>query len=158
MEFGSVHLEFPIGGMASVRERASCASDRGRQLARLLLQPRAVGGRGGLAGPRRDRQHDLPRDPPGEFRGHRLSSRQPAVAGAVHGVRAWASVRELPEAPDLVVIAVPSAGVIEVAWGGAAERRAGPPRRDLGVRRDRPRTALGSEEQLVELVRSHGRA
>jgi acyl-CoA synthetase (NDP forming) len=154
VEFGSVHLEFPIGGMASVRERAELRERIAAANSLVpLLQPRAVAVVGASRDPGAIGSMIFRAILRGNFAGTVFPvNRQ---AGAVHGVRAWASVRELPEAPDLVVIAVPSAGVIEVAGEALQSGARGLLVVTSGFAETGPDGAR-LQEQLVELVRSHG--
>ncbi len=137
MNGGSVHVEFPVGGLAALRERVELR-DRIATANSLvpLLAPRTVA----VVGASRDPASIGSMIFRAILRGSFTGTVSPVnnQAGAVHGVRAYASVRELPEPPELVVIAVPAPAVLDVAARGAAGRREGAPRRDLGFRGERP--------------------
>jgi len=114
LEGGSIHVNFPVGGMASLRERVELR-DRIAAANSLvpLLQPHTVAVVGAS------------RDPAAVgsmiFRAILRSNFSGTVypvnnqTTSVHGVRAYSSVRELPERADLVVVAVPAGNVLEVA-------------------------------------------
>ena len=114
LEGGSIHVNFPVGGMASLRERVELR-DRIAAANSLvpLLQPRTVAVVGAS------------RDPAAVgsmiFRAILRSNFSGTVypvnnqTSSVHGVHAYPSVRELPERADLVVVAVPAGNVLAVA-------------------------------------------
>jgi len=74
---------------------------------------------------------------------------------SVHGVRAYASVRDLPERPDLAVIAVPAGKVYEVAEEALHAGTKGLLVVTSGFAESGPEGAA-EQERLVELIRSHG--
>jgi predicted CoA-binding protein len=151
---GSIHVEFPVGGLAVLRERAELR-DRIAAAHSLapLLRPRSVAVVGAS------------RDPAAVgsmiFRAIVLVNFSGTVypvnnqTASVHGVRAYASPQELPEPPELAVIAVPADRVLEVA-GEAL--RAGAKGLLVVTSGFAESGAEGSARQkdLVELVRSHG--
>lgn len=154
VEYGSVHLEFPIGGTAAVRERVELRERIAAAHSLVpLLQPRTVA----VVGASRDPDAIGSMIFRAILRGNFCGTVFPVnrQAGAVHGVRAWASVRELPEAPDLVVIAVPSAGVLEVAEDALQSGARGLLVVASGFAEAGPEGAK-LQERLVELVRSRG--
>ena len=114
MDGGSFHVEFPVAGAAAVRERAELRerTATANSVAR-LLRPRVVA----VVGASRDQtsvgnlifQHILANN----FTGTVYPVNNQAVS--VHGVRAYPSAAQLPEPPDLVVVAVPAEGVVPVA-------------------------------------------
>jgi acyl-CoA synthetase (NDP forming)/GNAT superfamily N-acetyltransferase len=154
VDYGSVHLEFPIGGMASIRERAELRERIAAANSLLpLLQPRTVAVVGASRDPDAIGSMIFRAILRGNFAGTVFPvNRQ---AGAVHGVRAWTSVRELPEPPELVVIAVPSAGVLEVAEEALQSGARGLLVVASGFAETGPEGAR-LQERLVELVRSRG--
>jgi acetate---CoA ligase (ADP-forming) len=153
-EGGSIHVHFPVGGPVSLRERVELR-DRIAAANSLvpLLQPKVAAVVGAS------------RDPAAIgsliFRGILRSNFSGTVypvnnqAASVHAVRAYASVRDLPERADLVVVAVPAGKVLEVAeealhcgtkgllvvTSGFAESGA---------------EGAAQQKALVDLVRSHG--
>ncbi|MGH9441411.1 MAG: GNAT family N-acetyltransferase [Thermoanaerobaculia bacterium] len=151
---GSIHLEFPVGGAAAMRERAELR-DRLAAANSLvpLLQPRSVA----IIGASRDPDsvgslifRSILR---GNFHGEVSPVNNQATS--IQGVRAYASVRDLPVAPDLVVIAIPAADVLDAA--GEALRAGA---RALLVLTsgfaDSGSDGAARQRLLVELARSHG--
>jgi len=111
---GSIHVEFPLGGAAALRERTE-VRDRiaAANSVTPLLKPKSVA----VVGASRDPaavgsmifRHLLVNN----FAGTVYPVNNQAVS--VNGVRAYPSVGELPEAPELVVVAVPAEKVLSVA-------------------------------------------
>ena len=151
---GAVHIELPVTGAAALRERAELRERIAVANSLLpLLRPRRVAVVG--ASRKRSAIGNM------VFRNILAAGYAGTVypvnpqADSVNGVRAYASLADLPEPIDLAVIAVPAETVLEVAeraihagakglvvvTAGFAE--AG----DEGIERQR---------RLVELVRSHG--
>jgi len=154
LDGGSIHVTFPVGGLASLRERVELR-DRIATANSLvpLLQPHTVA----VVGASRDPDamgslifRDILR---GDFSGTVYPVNN--QAGSVHGVRAYSSVGELPERADLAVVAVPAGKVLEVAdealhcgtkgllviTSGFAESGA---------------AGTAEQKKLLEMVRSHG--
>ncbi len=114
MDGGSYHVEFPVAGAAAVLERAELRerTATANSMAR-LLRPRVVA----VVGASREQasvgsrifQHILENN----FTGTVYPVNNQAVS--VHGVRSYPSVGQLPEPPDLVVVAVPAESVVPVA-------------------------------------------
>jgi acyl-CoA synthetase (NDP forming)/GNAT superfamily N-acetyltransferase len=154
MEGGSIHVEFPVGGLASLRERVELRDRIAAANSMLpLLQPRIVA----VVGASRDhaamgsqifRSILL-----GNFGGtvypvnHQIAS--------IHGVHAYPSVSELPERADLVVVAVPAEAVLKVVENSLRSGTKGILVLTSGFAET---GAEGAAEQkrLVEMVRSHG--
>jgi acyl-CoA synthetase (NDP forming)/RimJ/RimL family protein N-acetyltransferase len=154
VEYGSVHLEFPIGGAASVRERAELRERIAAANSLVpLLRPKTVAVVGASRDPDAVGSMIFRAILRGNFAGTVFPVNRQAVA--VHGVRAWGAVRELPEPPDLVVIAVPSAGVLEVAEEALQSGARGLLVVASGFAEAGPEGAR-LQERLVELVRSRG--
>jgi acyl-CoA synthetase (NDP forming)/GNAT superfamily N-acetyltransferase len=114
MDGGTYHVEFPVAGAAAVRERAELRERTATANSMAgLLRPRVVA----VVGASRDQtsvgsrifQHILENN----FTGTVYPVNNQAVS--VHGVRSYPSVGQLPEPPDLVVVAVPAEGVVSVA-------------------------------------------
>ncbi len=154
VEFGSVHVEFPISGAAAMRERAELR-DRIASANSLvpLLQPRSVA----VVGASRDAEAAGSMIFRAILRGNFHGTVYPVnnQATSVHGVRAYASVRDLPGPPDLVIIAIPAAGVIEVAGEALRAGAKGLLVVTSGFAEAGPEGVI-RQKALVELVRSHG--
>ncbi len=150
----SLHVEFPVGGPGSLRERVELRERiaTANSIAP-LLRPRAVA----VVGASRD---------PGAvgsmiFRAILRSNFAGTVypvnnqTTSVHGVRAYPSSRDLPEPPELAVIAVPAKNVLEAA---AEALQAGAHGLLVVTSGFAESGAEGAARQkaLVELVRSHG--
>ena len=151
---GIIHVEFPVDAAGALRERAELR-DRIATANSLipLLQPKSVA----VVGASRD-QSGI-----GNmiFR-HLLHARFEGTvypvnnqAESVHGVRAYPSLRDLPETVDLVIVAVPADSVFEVA-----ERAV-----QVGVKglvvvssgfAEVGKEGAERQRRLVQLVRSHG--
>lgn len=151
---GNLHVEFPVGGASHVRERTELRERiaTANSLAP-LLRPRAVAVIGAS------------RDPAAIgtliFRAIVRSNFSGTVypvnnqTSSVHGVRAYPTVRDLPEPAELAVIAVPARHVL-----GAAEEALRAGARGLlvvtsGFAEAGPEGAA-LQRELVTLVRSHG--
>jgi acetate---CoA ligase (ADP-forming) len=154
MDGGSIHVEFPVTGLASLRERVELR-DRIATANSLvpLLQPHSVAVVGAS------------RDPAALgsliFKGILRSDFRGTVypvnlqAASVHGVRAYASLADLPERVDLVVLAVPAGKVFEVAESALRSGSKGLIVVTSGFAEAGPEGAAHQRE-LVDLVRSHG--
>jgi acyl-CoA synthetase (NDP forming)/RimJ/RimL family protein N-acetyltransferase len=151
---GSIHVEFPVGGLASLRERAELR-DRIATAHSIapLLRPRTVAVVGAS------------RDPAGIgsmifraiLRGNFSGTVYPVnnQTTSVHGVRAYPSTRDLPEPAELAVIAVPANQVLEVV----AEALQAGARGLLVVTSgfaESGAEGAARQKDLVDLVRSHG--
>jgi acyl-CoA synthetase (NDP forming)/GNAT superfamily N-acetyltransferase len=151
---GSIHVEFPVGGLAVLRERAELR-DRIAAAHSLapLLRPRSVAVVGASRDPAAVGSMIFRAIVLGNFSGTVYPVNNQTAS--VHGVRAYASPQELPEPPELAVIAVPADRVLEVA-GEAL--RAGAKGLLVVTSGFAESGAEGSARQkdLVELVRSHG--
>jgi acyl-CoA synthetase (NDP forming)/GNAT superfamily N-acetyltransferase len=114
LDGGNYHVEFPVSGAAALLERAELRerTATANSMAR-LLRPRVVA----VVGASREQtsvgsrifQHILENN----FTGTVYPVNHQAVS--VHGVRSYPSVAQLPEPPDLVVVAVPAESVVPVA-------------------------------------------
>lgn len=151
---GCIHVQFPVSGLASLRERAELR-DRIATASSLvpLLKPRAVA----VVGASRDASAVGSMIFRAVLRGGFTGTVYPVnnQTASVQGVRAYPSVKELPERADLAVLAVPAASVLP-----AAEEALHAGTRALlvvtsGFAESGPEGAERQRE-LVALVRSHG--
>ncbi len=151
---GSVHVQFPVTGLASLRERVELR-DRIAAANSLvpLLQPRTAA----VVGASRDPDAVGSMIFRAILRGGFAGTAYPVnnQAAAVHGVRAYASLGELPERADLVVIAVPAPHVLDVVREALRLGTKGLIVVTSGFAEIGPEGAARQQE-LVALVRSHG--
>jgi acyl-CoA synthetase (NDP forming)/GNAT superfamily N-acetyltransferase len=151
---GTVHVTFPVDmpgavrGHGELRERIAAANSLVP-----LLRPRTAAVIGASRNPAAAGSMIFAAILRGNFRGtvYPVNRR----ARAVQGVRAYASVRDLPEPPELVVIAVPAHGVL-----AAAEQALHAGARGLLVVSagfaESGGAGAARQQALVDLVRSHG--
>ncbi|HVN32871.1 MAG TPA: GNAT family N-acetyltransferase, partial [Thermoanaerobaculaceae bacterium] len=154
MDGGSYHVQFPVAGAAVVRDRAELRERiaTANSVVR-LLKPRAVA----VVGASRDQtsvgsmifRHILEN----KFKGSVYPVNKQATS--VHGVRAYPDVAQLPEPPDLVVVAIPAEGVIQVAEEAVRAGARGLIVVTSGFAEAGPDGAA-LQDRLVEVVRSHG--
>ncbi len=154
MEGGSIHVQFPVSGLASLRERVEL---RDRIAAANSLVP--------LLSPRTVAVVGASRDPGaigslifrGILRGNFCGTVYPVnnQAASVHGVRASSSLRDLPERADLAVVAVPAGTVLSVAEDALHSGTKGLLVVTSGFAESGPEGAA-QQKKLVDLVRSHG--
>lgn len=113
-EGSSIHVRFPVGGAGALRERVELR-DRIATANSLvpLLAPRTAAVVGASRDPSAAGSLIFSAIVNGMFAGTVYPVNNQAVS--VHGVRAYASIGELPEAPELVIIAVPAEKVLAVA-------------------------------------------
>jgi acyl-CoA synthetase (NDP forming)/GNAT superfamily N-acetyltransferase len=151
---GSLHVEFPVDGIASLRERVEL---RDRIAAANSLVPLLSAKTVAVVGASRDRGAIGTMIFRMILRGGFTGTAYPVnnQAGAVNGVRAYASVRDLPETPELVVISVPAPAVLDVAEESLALGAKGLLVVTSGFAESGPEGAA-RQRQLVEMVRSHG--
>jgi acetate---CoA ligase (ADP-forming) len=151
---GSVHVGFPVGGLAAVRERTELRERIATANSLVpLLRPRTVAVVGASRDPAAAGSMIFGAILRGGFSGTAYPvNRQ---ASSVQSVRAFASVRDLPERPELVAIAVPAGAVLEAA---AEALQAGAKGLLVITSGFAESGGQGAERQaaLVELVRSHG--
>ncbi len=153
-EGGSIHVEFPLGGAAALRERTE-VRDRiaAANSVTALLKPRTVA----VVGASRDP------DAVGSmiFRYLIKNNFSGTVypvnnqAASVNGVRAYPSVDELPESPELVVVAVPAGKVIDVAEQAIKAGAKGLVVVASGFAEAGPEGAA-LQQKLLDIVRSQG--
>ncbi len=151
---GNMHVEFPVSGLASLRERVEL---RDRIAATNSLAP--------LLQPRTAAVVGASRDPAAVgsmiFRAILRSNFAGTVypvnnqAASVNGVRAYASVSALPEPADLVVIAVPAEKVLDVATDALASGSKGLIVVASGFAEAGP-DGVARQKELVALTRAHG--
>ena len=153
-EGSSIHVQFPVSGLASLRERVELR-DRIAAANSLvpLLQPRTAAVVGASRDPAAVGSMIFRAILFGNFAGTVYPVNNQAAS--VHGVRAYASVGELPERADLVVVAVPANTVLEVAADALRAGTKGLLVVTSGFAEAGPEGAARQKE-LVELVRSHG--
>jgi acetate---CoA ligase (ADP-forming) len=154
LDGGTYHVQFPVAGAAVVRERAELRERiaSANSMAR-LLRPRVVA----VVGASRDSasvgsrifQHILENNFTGTV--YPVNNQ----AASVHGVRAYPSVAELPEPPDLVVVTVPAESVISVADEAVRSGAKGLIVVASGFAETGEKGAA-LQRRLVDLVRSHG--
>ncbi len=154
MQGGSIHVDFPVSGLASLRERVELR-DRIAAANSLvpLLQPRTVA----VVGASRDPSAVGSLIFRGILRGNFSGTVYPVnnQTTSVHGVRAYQSLRDLPEHADLVVVAVPAGKVLEVVDEALHSGTKGLLVVTSGFAESGPEGA-SQQMKLVENVRSHG--
>lgn len=154
LQGGSIHVEFPVKGLASLRERVELR-DRIAAANSLvpLLRPRTVA----VVGASRDPLAVGSLIFRGILRGNFSGTVYPvnSQTNSVHGVRTYPSVRELPERVDLVIIAVPAEKVLAVASEALHSGTKGLIVVTSGFAESGPE-GVSQQRKLVELVRSHG--
>ena len=151
---GVVHVRFPVGGPASLRERAELR-DRVAAANSLLpfFRPKSVAVIGASRDPAAIGSMIFRAILRGNFAGTVYPVNRQATS--VHGVRAFASVRDLPEPAELAIVAVPAGGVLEVAREALASGSRALLVLTSGFAESGPEGAARQEE-LLEAVRSHG--
>jgi acyl-CoA synthetase (NDP forming)/GNAT superfamily N-acetyltransferase len=151
---GSIHVEFPVGGLASLRERAELR-DRIAAAHSLapLLRPSAVAVVGASRDPAAIGSMIFRAIVRSNFSGTVYPVNNQTTS--VHGVRAYASTKDLPEPPELAVIAVPADTVLEVAGEALRAGARGLLVVTSGFAENGVEGAV-RQRDLVELVRSHG--
>jgi len=154
LQGGSIHVEFPVSGLASLRERVELR-DRIAAANSLvpLLEPRTVA----VVGASRDPSAMGSLIFRGILRGNFSGTVYPVnnQTISVHGVRAYPSLRDVPERADLVVVAVPASKVLEVAEEALHSGTKGLLVVTSGFAESGPEGAA-EQKKLVDLVRSHG--
>jgi acyl-CoA synthetase (NDP forming)/GNAT superfamily N-acetyltransferase len=151
---GSIHVEFPLSGLPSLRERVELRERIAAANSLVpLLSPKTVA----IVGASRDPSSVGGLIFAALVRANFCGTVYPVnkQATSVHGVRTYASVAELPEAPALVVIAVPAGAVLEVAGQALAAGARGLLVVTSGFAEQGPEGAA-LQKKLVELVRSRG--
>ena len=154
MEGGSYHIGFPVAGATVVRERAelreriACANSVAG-----VLRPKVVA----VVGASRDQTSVGSRIFRNILESNFIGTAYPVnnQAASVHGVRAYPSVAQLPEPPDLVVVAVPADSVIAVAEDAVRSGAKGLIVVASGFA-ETGEEGAALQARLVELVRSHG--
>jgi acyl-CoA synthetase (NDP forming)/RimJ/RimL family protein N-acetyltransferase len=151
---GSIHVQFPVTGLASLRERVELR-DRIAAANSLvpLLQPRTAAVVGASRDPNAVGSMIFRAILRANFAGTVFPVNN--QAGAVYGVRAHAKLTDLPERPDLVVVAVPAPHVLEVVDEALRLGTKGLIVVTSGFAETGPEGAA-LQNDLVALVRSHG--
>lgn len=154
VEGGSFHVHFPVSGAGALRERVELR-DRIAAANSLvpLLQPRTVAVVGASRDPAAIGSMIFSAILGCNFSGTVYPVNNQTTS--VHGVRAYPSVRDLPESPDLVVVAVPAPKVFAVAEESIRAGAKGLIVVTSGFAESGPEGAA-QQHKLVELVRSHG--
>ncbi len=151
---GCVHVQFPVTGLASLRERVELR-DRIAAANSLvpLLKPRAVA----VVGASRDPAAVGTMIFRAILRGGFTGTVYPVnnQTASVLSVRAYPSMKELPERADLAVVAVPAPKVLEVAEEALQAGTKGLLVVTSGFAETGPEGAARQRE-LVDLVRSRG--
>jgi len=147
-------VRFPVGGPASLRERVELR-DRVAAANSLLpfFRPRSVAVIGASRDPAAIGSMIFRAILRGNFAGTVYPVNRQATS--VHGVRAFPSVRDLPEAPELAIVAVPAEGVLEVAREALTAGSRALLVLTSGFAESGPAGAARQAE-LVDVVRSHG--
>ncbi len=154
VDAGSIHVEFPVAGLASLRERVELRERIAVAHSLIpLLRPRTVAVVGASRDPSAVGSMIFRAILQGNFSGTVYPVNN--QANAVHGVRAYASVGDLPEKAELVVIAVPAQRVLEVAEGALRHGARGLLVVTSGFAESGPE-GVALQNKLVDLVRSHG--
>ena len=154
MEGGIIHVHFPLNAPQAHRERAEIRERVAAANSLVpLLRPETVA----VVGASRD-----PNSIGNAIFRHILQSRFKGVvypvnpnARAIEGVRAYPSLDSLPEAPDLVVLAVPAAKVVPMAKAALKKGARGLLALAAGFAEAGPEGAR-RQERLVQLARSQG--
>ncbi len=151
---GSIHVEFPVAGLASLRERVELRERIAVAHSLIpLLRPRTVAVVGASRDPSAVGSMIFRAILQGNFTGTVYPVNN--QANAVQGVKAYASVGDLPEKSELVVIAVPAPRVLEVAQGALRHGARGLLVVTSGFAESGPE-GVALQNELVDLVRSHG--
>ncbi len=153
-EGGIIHVRFPLSAPEALRERIT-VRERVAVVNSLvpLLQPKTVAVVGASRDPAAVGNVLFRNILQGGFTG-RVYPVNPKAA-TLEGVKAYASVPELPETPDLVILAVPAAKVLSVARRSLNKGSRGLLVLAAGFAEEGPE-GLRRQERLVRLVRSRG--
>ncbi len=150
----SLHVEFPVGGPESLRERVELRERiAAANSIAPLLRPRAVAVVGASRDPAAVGSMIFRAILRSNFAGTVYPVNNQTTS--VHGVRAYPSSRDLPEPPDLAVIAVPAKHVLAAAAEALQAGARGLLVVTSGFAESGPDGAA-LQNELVELVRSHG--
>ncbi len=154
LDGGSLHVQFPVSGLASLRERVELR-DRVAAANSLvpLLHPRTIAVVGASRDPAALGSMIFRAILRSNFSGTVYPVNNQAVS--VYGVRAYTSVRGLPDRADLVVVAVPALEVLSVAEEALHSGTKGLLVVTSGFAESGPEGAARQKE-LLKLVRSHG--
>jgi acetate---CoA ligase (ADP-forming) len=151
---GTVHVQFPVDMPGAVRERGELRERIAAANSLVpLLRPRTAAVVGASRDPAAAGSMIFAAILRGSFRGTVYPVNR--SASAVQGVRAYASVRDLPEPAELVVIAVPAPGVLEAAEQALHAGARGLLVVSAGFAESGGEGAA-RQRALVDLVRSHG--
>ncbi len=150
----TVHVEFPVSGNAAVRESAELR-DRIAAANSLnpLLKPSSIAVVGASRNPGAVGSLVFRHILESNFTGTVYPVNNQAVS--IQGVKAYSSITNLPEHPDLVIIAVPAGNVLEVVRDAASVGAKGIIVLSAGFA-DNGDEGIRLQKQLVEMVRSNG--
>ncbi|HET9793437.1 MAG TPA: GNAT family N-acetyltransferase [Thermoanaerobaculia bacterium] len=151
---GVVHVEFPVAARESLRERVELRERVAAANSILpFFRPRSVAVIGASRDPAAIGSLIFRAILRGNFAGAVYPVNRQAAS--VHGVRAHPSVRDLPEPPDLAIIAVPAEGAVDAAREALATGCRALLVLTSGFAESGPDGAARQAE-LLEAVRSHG--
>jgi acetate---CoA ligase (ADP-forming) len=154
MEGGSIHVQFPVSGPASLRERAELRERIATANSLVsLLRARTVAVVGDSADTDSVGSVIFRNIVWGNFAGTVYPVNKQATW--VHSIRAYPSLHDLPETVDLVIIAVPAHDVLGVAEEALHLGSKGLLVITPGFAESGPEGAA-LQRELVRLVRSHG--
>ncbi len=150
----TVHIEFPVSGNAAIRDRADL---RDRIAAANSLNPLLKPGSIAVVGASRDSRaagslvfrHILESN----FTGTVYPVNNQATS--IQGVRAYPTLSDLPERPDLVVITIPASNVLDVVNDAVSVGAKGVIVLSAGFADDGDEGA-SLQKKLVEIVRASG--
>ena len=153
-EGSSIHVRFPVGGAESLRERVELRDLIATANSLVpLLAPRTAAVVGASRDPAAAGSLIFSAILSGMFAGTVYPVNNQAAS--VHGVRAYASIGELPETPELVIIAVPADKVLGVAEDALRRGTRGLLVVTSGFAETGAEGAARQRE-LLDLVRGHG--
>ena len=153
-EGGCIHVEFPVGGAAVLRERAEIRDRIAAANSLLpLLRPKVLAVVGASRDPSSMGSMIFRHILNANYRGTAYPVNNQAAS--VNGVRAYPSLDSLPERPDLVVVAVPASSSLQVVQDGIAAGAKGFLIISSGFAEAGPE-GFALQEDLLTQVRSHG--
>lgn len=154
MEGGIIHVHFPLSAPQAQRERADTRERVAAANSLVpLLRPQTVAVVGASRNPASIGNALFRNLLQGHFKGAAYPVNP--KARAIEGVRAYPTLASLPEAPDLVVLAVPASQVVSLATQALEKGARGLLVIAAGFAETGPEGAA-RQERLVQLVRSRG--
>jgi acyl-CoA synthetase (NDP forming)/GNAT superfamily N-acetyltransferase len=153
-EGSSIHVRFPVGGAESLRERVELRDLIATANSLVpLLAPRTAAVVGASRDPAAAGSLIFSAILRAMFAGTVYPVNNQAVS--VHGVRAYASIGDLPEAPQLVIVAVPADKVLGVAEDALRRGTKGLLVVTSGFA-EAGEEGAARQRELLDLVRGHG--